>query len=814
MPVTIDSQARLITASVGDLAGEGSQRAIGLSGSGLSRMWIGQELHRRVQQQLIDSEPGFRAEVPVSAELEIDGWTLALTGRADGVLYGNDQAPRRVDEIKTLHFAVDLYHLFLDERLERFRRQARLYATMLDQGPGTDRAPLELRLILVDIVTGEQRHEEVIWSPLKVEAWIRQQVHRLIAAERRRLEHLGELREAARSLQFPHPAVRPSQHEIIDAATSTLSSGRHLLLSAPTGCGKTAAVLLPAMRAALEGGHRLFFLTAKTLQQRIAVETARAMQHGLFRSLQLRAKSKMCAHSEMICHEEHCPYAREYGLKLVRHQLLPTLLAEASHLDPDHIFEVARAHEVCPFEVSLDLLPEVDLVVCDYNYVFDPTIGLSSLLGSGALRNAVLLIDEAHNLVDRSREYYSPTLGLDLVRAAAPLLASRDTRLFEHLLTLVGALERLIREVTADALGPTATGHAEIQIPEEAVSELRMALDGAVLQYFIFKRENDMWMTNDPILEIFLAVTRLHRVLQLGGEELIHLAHRNDHGHEELKIFCRDASRFIGATLEESAGAVAMSATLEPFEFYQNLLGFDRHRTERLSLPSPFPPSNRLVLALPDVDTTYRRRAASYDAIAAWIQDLAPEGRNALVLFPSYAFLAAVAERLRIGSHEVLVQRPGSTNLEQETFLEALSSGEPHMVLAVLGGIFAEGVDYPGDMLSSVMVVSPGLPQISAERELLKAYYAEHYSHGFSYAYLIPGMTRVIQAAGRLIRSEEDRGVIVLLGRRFLQGQYFKLLPEDWSDGDPGALRIADPVAAARAFFAAGPQGSPGRPEG
>jgi DNA excision repair protein ERCC-2 len=331
-----------------------------------------------------------------------------------------------------------------------------------------------------------------------------------------------------------------------------------------------------------------------------------------------------------------------------------------------------------------------------------------------------------------------------------------------------------------------------------------MHLDGAMLQYFIYKRENDLWLAEDPVVEVFYALTHLHRVLLLGGPEFIHLATRGEDADLELRVFCRDASRFLGQVLDASAGAIAMSATLEPFAFYRELLGFDADRTETLHVVSPFPRAHRLVLCIDEVDTTYRQRRAHYDGIAGWVARLLPPGRNELALFPSYAFLDAVRDRLPPLNHTVLVQAPGTPDAAQRELLEALASNGSHLVLAVLGGIFAEGVDYPGEMLSEVIVVSPGLPQFNVERELLKAYYQEVYGHGFSYAYLIPGLTRVVQAAGRLIRSAEDRGVIVLMGRRFQDPRYGRLLPEEWTEGALASMLDPDPEAAIRAFFAAG----------
>jgi DNA excision repair protein ERCC-2 len=796
----VDLEGRRIVASVGDLVAEPAQRSIGLNGTGLSRMWMGSELHRRLQQDLVATEPGYQAEVATTGTFAVDGWTLEISGRADGVVFDDGRAVR-VDEIKTLHFAVDLYNLYLEERLERFRHQARLYAWML-AGDG----PLPgVRLILVDIVTTEERDEPVPASREAIESWLRHQIHRLVTAERDHADRLARLREAAAKLAFPHPVLRPVQKVIGSAVSDSLSDGHHLLLQAPTGCGKTAAVLHPALKTALESGHRLYFLTAKTLQQKIAVETTCTMQNDLFASIQLRAKSKMCANTEIICHEEFCPYAREYSVKLVRSQLLRSLFDQSPHQDPDRIFEAARAHEVCPFEVSLDLLQDADVVVCDYNYVFDPTIGLGALVGSGALRDAVLVIDEAHNLVDRSREYYSPSIDRSTLQRAATFLATRDNATFRQLALLVDELDDRVRRMVADALEEAREGDRIIELPVPDFADLRVAFDGALLQYFVYKREHDLWMAEDPVMDVFLALTRFHRVLALGGDEFVHLASRDPTNGDQIRIMCLDASRFLAQVLDETAGVVAMSATLEPFDFYRSLLGFDSHRTEVLAVPSPFPPENRLVLCLDDIDTTWKHRGEHHDAVAAWIARLAPPERNSLVLFPSYAYLAQVRDRIPPLGHTVVAQEAGATDARQRELLEALASGSPHVVLAVLGGIYAEGVDYPGRMLSQVIVVSPGLPQFNADRQLLKQYYQETYGHGFSYAYLVPGLTRVKQAAGRLLRSETDRGVIVLIGRRFTDSRYARLLPEDWIGDDPNSMLRRDPAAEVAAFFARSP---------
>ncbi len=785
----------MVSCSVHDLLPEPARRSLGLPGEGFSRLAIGVELHRRVQAQRASENPGYLAEVPIDVALEIDGWTLRVNGRADGVAPSGDGMPV-VEEIKTLDLGAELARASAAERLDRHRWQVRLYTFCLFPTGNAG-----ARLLLVDLSGHRTRVEEVPWSPQDTRAYLRGRVHALVAAERQRQRLKQRWQQAAQELPFPYPEPRPVQLEAMQAVDAALGAGRHLLLAAPTGTGKTAAALYPAVRHALNHGRRLLYLTAKTLQQKLAAETCALLQDGSWRSLQVRAKAKMCANYEVICHEELCEFAREYSWKVQRRGVIEALLEGHSHLDPDRVFALARSAEVCPFEVSLELVSHACVVICDYNYAFAPGVALGSLVGEGELADTYIIIDEAHNLVDRAREYYSPRLTSTALAAARRLVEGyqaqvcRDlTGLFDHLFDIVhtGALE---------ALG-TRRGVAEAELPVAALAQARLDLDALMPEYFSFKRDHQLWLADDPVIAALLTVAQLSELAALPADELTHLAQRGDDNEEALRILCLDASRFTGEIIGQSAGCVAMSATLEPFEFYRDLLGFDRDRTDTLSLPSPFPPENRMVIAVDSVDTSYRQRQRFFDPIARLVADLCPPGRNALALFPSYAFLQEVAARVYAPGHRVEVQQEGDSDAARRRVLELLRSNqEPVLLLAVMGGVFAEGVDYPGDMLQAVIVVSPALPQVSPERELLKRYFAERYERGFEYAYLVPGMTRVIQAAGRLIRSEADRGVIALVCRRFLRRPYADLLPGEWTGGDPATLRVEDPAAAVRAFF-------------
>ena len=806
MSLHVDLEQRILRASVGALARLAGGREAGAAGGGLARLWMGQHHHQRIQADRVAEVPGYRPEHTVQGSLRIDEWTLELAGRADGVVLDADDTVLEVEEIKTVHLGRDLFGPAADARREAHRKQVQIYALLLSK---EDR-PADAILTLVDVADGRTIREEVPWTAGEIELFLRGVLQQLIGEALALKAHREACARSGEVLAFPHPTLRPHQGEMVDAVADALAGDRHLLVAAPTGVGKTAAALFPAMRRALTSGKKIFFLTAKTLQQQMAIQTAKAMQRpeDPWRSLQLRAKAAMCPNAEMVCHDQVCPYAEDYAAKVKATGIAEKLLSEFGHLDPDVIFETARDLAICPFELSLELRERVDLVVCDYNYVFDPRIGLLAMDQAEVLSEAFLVIDEAHNLVDRAREYYSPTLSRALVTEAMELLDGRTTRLFVRLHDVLADLRDAMDDALYDAFGSDqADDVAVIELDGVPLHHARAGLDPLIVRYVQFKRDQELWAREDPVMNLYFTLVHFHRVLSLGGEEFVHLARRTRED-AQLRVLCLDASRFVGESLQTAAGAVAMSATLEPFAFYRNLLGFERATTDTLALPSPFPPENRRILVDDSVDTTYRQRPRAYGPIAERIAAAAPEGRNALALFPSYRFLDEVASRLTAPNHRVEVQQYGADKRDQLRLLDALQNdgfAEPTLLLAVLGGMFAEGVDYPGDALSAVFVVSPGLPQVEPERDLLRGYYQREYGDGFAYAYLVPGLRRVVQAAGRLIRGDTDRGVVMLVGRRFLQRRYAEHLPREWTNGDVRQLRCADPAAEVRAFF----EGSP-----
>jgi Rad3-related DNA helicase len=491
------------------------------------------------------------------------------------------------------------------------------------------------------------------------------------------------------------------------------------------------------------------------------------------------------------------------------------LLENWADVLPDVVYQEAKAAEVCPFEVSLEVAREAQAVVCDYNYVFDPYVALTEFGAGNDLSNVILVIDEAHNLVDRGRGYLSPELAYQRVRqvlddpgAGGPVLRARICR-------LAARLGDLIDETAAAALPEGTDDATEATLPIEQLHLLRPEFDEAFIAQLEERRETRAFRAEDPFVDLYFELVRFLDVAQTADDASFSFLVKRTRGEASLKILCRDASRFLGQVIRRTHSTIALSATLTPPDFYLELLGFDRARSSTLSLGSPFPQRNRRIVVDTSVTTLWRRREENYPVIAERLAAMVREvPGNCLALFPSYAFLEQIAARLPRLEHQVLIQRQADDGEAREALLDRLRGSlfSRVLLLSVAGGVFAEGVDYPGDMLQAVIVVGPCLPSVGLEQKLLQTHFDERFEKGFEYAFVVPGMTRVVQAAGRLIRSATDRGVIALLDRRFLDLPYVGYLPADWIPEEGPAALAGDPADVTRRFFAAGATGALGAP--
>lgn len=809
MAVRFDAERCALELSVHDLLDAALLRSLGFAQrGGYERLWLGQAIHSRYQEAALAGDGSYRREVAVAHGFEHRGWLVTVHGRADGLRREPDGS-LVVEEIKSVRRGGAL----TPAQRDLYQRQAQLYAWLLWR---TEGVAVAAELVLIEIGSGGVERVPVDLDLKGIEAAVKRRLNALIHAWDAERQAAAERREAAARMTFPYAEPRPGQAEIAGAVEQALEQREHLLLEAATGIGKTVAALLPALRYCLAHGKRLFVLTAKTTQQEMATAVLALLNEDeAFRSLRLRAKAKMCANDQVLCHEEYCPYARDYYAKLHATQVVPRLLAEHSDLPSEAIYEAAREAVVCPFEVSLELAGRVQAVVCDYNYAFDPYVALSDFGPDQDLADVVLVIDEIHNLVDRGRGYYSPELTAAAARRAGErILHDGGAPIHRRIARLCGELAALVESAAEDALelGAGASGldeegerAVESPLAEEPFWELRPALDEAFVDYLEHNRETRSHRADDPFVGLYFDVLRfLNGLLHSSGDAAFSHCASIGPGGAAVRVLCKDPSRFLGGVIGRCHTVIGLSATLSPPEFYRDLLGFEASRTSSLSLPNPFPADNRRIVIDRTIVTTWRERPAYYPRIAerlAAFADSVPG--NLLALFPSYQFLAEIATRLPPGTKRVLIQERAAGDREREEILGHLRNAlfGDVLLLAVAGGAFAEGVDYPGDALKAVAVVGPCLPGLSLEQQLLKQYYQERFERGFEYAFVVPGMTRVVQAAGRLIRSADDTGVIALLDRRFLQTPYADYLPEHWLGGEEPEALTGDPAEVAAEFF-------------
>jgi len=789
MAVKIHLAHKKVSLGVGDLVAEPLASAGRVAGMGVwTRLAIGREAHVNHQRTQAGLYEGYAREIAVRYQTVVDGFEVTIQGRIDGVHPPRNGGAHVIEEIKSV-VVPPLVFAALDEKsYPHYVEQLRLYCFFVEQ----EQKSALGRLVFVNVADGTAKEIEIHGPFDDCQGLIEERVRALIAQAQEEERRRQQRRMQSSALRFPHDKLRPHQDEMIASVEHALNEGRHLLVSAPAGVGKTTAALYPVLRYALAHDKRVFFVTAKNTQQQIVLETLRRMvlagaahPNAVF----FRSRETMCINDVYACREEFCPHLRDFQPKLHATGVVDRLLAEQL-ITPEATVEAGRGVSLCPFELALIEAELTDVIVCDYNYIFDPQVYFRRFFLEADYSNAILIIDEAHNLVQRALDYYSPSLSRQQLRDLKGDLRHVEPSLAKELRKFLGELEDFFRrQVRPQGDEYTQLDESEmsrdkylIPSPREFFEELKPTFNKLTMRYLLDKTTRGRAIPDDPVDEFFSAFGQFCAVLAMEGEEFSYVYDTT--GGESLKIVCKDPSRQLAQRLDGFHSAIAMSATLEPMDFYRQMLGFDPKRTGQASFPSPFPKENRRIVVVPTVSTTFRARSAHYGRIANVIATTAAARLgNYMALFPSYDFLRGVAGRVPQGPWEVLVQEPKMTEQQRSSLLDALKEPQPpKLILAVQGGLFAEGVDYPGETLSGVIIVSPALPQVSFERELMRQYYQDHYGKGFEFAYLYPGMNRVIQSVGRLIRSETDRGVAVLVCQRFAQTQYSTLFPPDWSE--------------------------------
>lgn len=717
-----------------------------------ARMKEGREGHLAVQQELPE---GWQAEVPLSIDLHRDGLSLRVQGRADALREENDLV--RIAEIKTVRG--NPYEICQDDYPVHWA-QAEIYGHLFCEENGCPCA--ELTLIYAGTKGGRQRfRREFTREELRERflGYLEPYQRMLLASDRWKAVSAPTLLE----LQFPYDDFREGQRDMAEFILQAMESSRRTLIEAPTGIGKTAASLYGALKA-LGAGYvtSIFYLTARTTGRRAAENALKLMRRkGLaVRSVTITAKEKICFRGKTDCGA--CKYGEGYYDR--RREALREAMSRQV-FGAEEIEALAREHELCPFELSLDLTEIADVVICDYNYVFDPRVRLKRHFDKK--NRAALLIDEAHNLPDRAREMYSASLS----GTAVEKLRDRIAETFGEEDILLRHISALLDALTAE----DAEYDARSDVPEE------IALAAAAF----YDQAEKLRVSDEATVELMLECGWFARVAKRFDDSafraLIRPEGKND--RIEVKLWCFAPQKYIDRLFSRVGGAALFSATLAPIDFYAKLLAVP-DRELWLSLESPFPQENLFTARIP-VSVKFRDRQQSMEQVVRIIHAMAAaHPGNYLAVFPSHAYLAQAFRyyRMRFPEERAVAQEAHMSESARQEFISRFELAPKTSMVAfiVLGGVFAEGVDLPDERLSGAAIVSTGIPQPNPESELLRELYDDGFEGGTDAAYTYPGFRRVLQAAGRVIRTETDRGVVLLLDQRYGAEKYLELMPPHW----------------------------------
>lgn len=728
----------------------------------------GARLHRLLQNEASGMPYGgeYEAEVTLRSEYERGGVLFRLSGRADGVIHKSDGGTV-IDEIKTTLKAV----VNIEENdYPAHWAQAACYARIYCELHSLSHISVQLTYYQAD--TGEVRRFSRNYEYRELSEYIDSLLNKCVYIAIWEHEWKKLSRSSIAELSFPYADYRPGQRKFAAEVYRASRDGRALCAMAPTGTGKTMSALFPAVKALGESlCEKVFYLTAKETARGACAAAVRELLWGGMRAKAtvITAKDKICPLSERRCDPEACERA-DHHFDRVDAAIRDALEGGHDLMDRDEISRIAREHCVCPFELSLDLATLSDIIICDYNYAFDPKVNLKRFFAEGG--EYALLVDEAHNLPSRAREMYSSELQKGMVLAAHRSVPKEAKK-------LRSALSRLNRTMLE-------LGRNVAELGGETVSENRPpALDAAVSKAaFAYEEYLASGEEVSPeALEAYWSLLDYTRTSERWGENYAAIT-RTDKKNTSVRLFCADPSQYLADTLSLIRSAVFFSATLTPLEYYAKLLGAPED-TKLLSLPSPFPKENFLPVIADFVSTRYRDRGASLSAVAELIYTcwFMREG-NYIAFFPSYAYMDDVFELFSARYPDVLTVRQsrGMDMASRDRFFSEFEiPGRSVVGFCVMGGVFAEGVDFAGDRAIGVIIAGTGLPFIDAETEILREYCESAYGAGYDYAYVYPGMNRVLQSAGRVIRSESDRGIALLIDDRFARAPYRSLFPKHWS---------------------------------
>lgn len=722
------------------------------------RMVDGGEIHRMIQRS---SGEDYQSEVFLRSSYPVEGIDFHVQGRADGMY--REGTTVVIDEIKSTKKTKEE---LLEEDDETHWGQGIVYAALYCDSHVCEE-------IIVQLTYYQIKDEEIIrkrrtYTSQEVKILLLEYLKKYVPWAKFSLEWKQKRSLDLQAMKFPY-AYRKGQYELAGSVYRSIRDRKQQFISAPTGIGKTISTLFPAMKAMGEGhGELIFYLTAKNVTRQQAQDTILSLRATMpnqsFKSIQLTAKDKVCFLPKRTCNPVDCPYAKDYFERI--NDILLLIIKEADTFTSESIAHYARQYTVCPFELALDLTLFCDAIVCDYNYVYDPVAQLQRFFVDGG--DYILLVDEAHNLVDRSRGMYSATL--------------ERQRLIDATLNCGKRYKRLQR-VSSD-VAELLTWHpqpeelhywVETSSPNEIKKQLQKWI--TVCEPWLEKQQKNKHY--EEIIQLYFDIRFFLRILDLYEEQYVSY-YQIDVDHQ-VTLLCLDASTFIKGVVEKARNAIYFSATLEPMPYFIQTLGGSKASLQQ-SVESPFPTSHLGLYVMSHISTKYADRSASLEAVIDVISTtIQAKKGNYFVFASSYQYIEQITVALQAQGKDLilLVQKPNMNEQERANFLTHFDTTHSKSMvgICVLGGIFSEGIDLVGERLIGTIVVGVGLPQFNPQQEALKQYYETRLHEGFAYAYQYPGMNKVLQAAGRVIRSECDRGVVVLIDDRFASRRYHDLFP-------------------------------------
>ncbi len=731
----------------------------------------------------------FISESIVNRSYTHDGFVFHISGRIDGLYKLRDRL--EIEEIKSVVLQpAEFRHLHADS-YPHFTGQLLFYAYLLqDMNDGCEVVPF---LRLYNLINDKEKRFKINYRRQEVEKTLHMAFTRILSQIKTHDLRIQKKQQQAVALNFDLPEKRAPQELMMRRVSEGLENKRPMMVSAPTGTGKTAGALIPFLKQALKKGKKIFFATSRTSQQGQVLETLRRIDPGehVFRPFIVSSAARLCASPVYFCHESFCPYIENFTKRLQKTALLPQLM-NVKNLDREKVYQACVEKTLCPVEVNTKLLKHFDVLIGDVNYVFDPMASQKNIFGREGFDEWLLIIDEAHGLQERSRAYLSVDVERREIDELAMTLSLKQGRVYEKLTAALGAWQKVFDEWAEEGRIHHEGQSDFVFDPDRSrLLDTFRLYEASYIAYVMHKVRKNIILPDDPLEKLYYLLRRVAFILRREDIPIRALFEIRKEG--VFRIVCLDASAYLKQHMERFSSVLAMSATLDPLDYFEKMLGFPPGETERIFIPSAFPAEHKKVIIVPGVSTRYKDRSASWPTVAGIIKRSVSLRRgNYLVFFPSFDYMQNVYLFLGNMSLECIMQRPGMRPEEREALVERLKEKDSAIVLmAVLGGGFAEGIDFSGDMAIGVIIVGPGLPPFNHERELMREYYDNLYGEGEAYAYRYPAGQKIIQAAGRLIRTHTDRGVIILIGDRFKEESYNALLPDYWFDR-PGDVVISE----------------------